>query len=68
MTLHRIAELCTEWFSVRPNIPSTFRTTAILKSFFKQNDCTNKPFRYVHYHLLHQTSFVLSAKVPELSP
>jgi len=37
MTLHKITELCTEWFIVCPSITSEFRTIAIYKSFVKQN-------------------------------
>jgi hypothetical protein len=36
MTLHKITELYTEWFSVYPNITSKFRTIAIFKNYVKQ--------------------------------
>jgi hypothetical protein len=32
MTLHKITEFYTEWFSVYPNITSNFRTIAIFKT------------------------------------
>jgi hypothetical protein len=32
MTLHKITEFYTEWFSVYPKITSKFRTIAILKT------------------------------------
>jgi hypothetical protein len=32
MTLHKITEFYTEWFSIYPNITSKFRTIAILKT------------------------------------
>jgi hypothetical protein len=38
MTLYKITEFYTEWFSVYPNITSKFRTFAIFKSLFKQNN------------------------------
>jgi hypothetical protein len=52
MTLHKITEFCTEWFSVYPNITSTFRTIAIFKNCVKQNNDSNKTYRYVHDLLL----------------
>jgi hypothetical protein len=36
MTLHKITELYTEWFTIYPNITSKFRTIAIFKN------CENK--------------------------
>jgi hypothetical protein len=33
MTVHKITEFFTEWFSVNPNITSKFRTITIFKSF-----------------------------------
>jgi hypothetical protein len=59
MTLHKITEFYTEWFSVYPNITSKFRTIAIFnKNFVKQNNDPNKTYRYVHDLLLYQSSFV----------
>jgi hypothetical protein len=36
MTLHKITEFYTEWFSVYPNITSKFCTVAIFKNCVKQ--------------------------------
>jgi hypothetical protein len=36
MTLHKITEFYTEWFSIYPNITSKFRTIAMFKT------CDNK--------------------------
>jgi hypothetical protein len=58
MTLHKITEFYTEWFSVYPNITSKFRTIAIFKNYVKQNNDSNKTCRYVHDLLLYQSSFV----------
>jgi hypothetical protein len=58
MTLHKITEFYAEWFSVYPNITSKFRTIAIFKNCVKQNNDSNKTYRYVHDLLLHQSSFV----------
>jgi hypothetical protein len=57
MTLHKITEFYTEWFSVYPNITSKFRTFAIFKNYAKQNNYSNKTYRYVHDLLLLQSSF-----------
>jgi hypothetical protein len=38
MTLYKITEFCTEWFSVYPNITSKFRIIAIFKILFKHNN------------------------------
>jgi hypothetical protein len=57
MTLHKITDFYTEWFSVYPKITSKFHTIAIFKNCFKQND-SNKTYRYVHDLLLYQSSFV----------
>jgi hypothetical protein len=38
MTLHRISELYTQWFSVCLNITSKFRTIAIFENFVKQHN------------------------------
>jgi hypothetical protein len=58
MTLHKITEYYTELFSVYPNITSKFRTIAIFKNCVKQNNYSNKTYRYVHDLLLYQSSFV----------
>jgi hypothetical protein len=58
MTLHKITEFYTEWFSVYPNITSEFRTMAIFKNWVKQNNDSNKTYRYSHDLLLYQSSFV----------
>jgi hypothetical protein len=57
MTLHKITEFYTEWFSVYPNITLKFRTI-IFKNCVKQNNDSNKTYRYVHDLLLYQSSFV----------
>jgi hypothetical protein len=57
MTLHKITEFYTEWFSVY-HITSKFRTIAIFKNCVKQNNDSNKTHRYVHDLLLYQISFV----------
>jgi restriction endonuclease S subunit len=48
ITLHTITEFYTKWFSVCPNITSKFRTTAIFKSSVKENNGSNKTYRYIH--------------------
>jgi hypothetical protein len=58
MTLHKITEFYTEWFSVYHNITSKFRTNAIFKNCVKQKNDSNKTYRYVHDRLLYQSSFV----------
>jgi hypothetical protein len=59
MTLHKITEFYTEWFSVYPNITSKFRTIAIFNiNCVKQNNDSNKTYMYVHDLLLYQSSFV----------
>jgi hypothetical protein len=58
MTLHKITEFYTEWFSVYPNITSKFRTIVIFKNFIKQNNDPNQTYRYIHDPLLYQSSFV----------
>jgi hypothetical protein len=55
MTLHKITEFYTEWFSVYPNITSEFRTVVIFKNCVKQNNDSNKTYRYVHDLLLYQS-------------
>jgi hypothetical protein len=46
MTLHKITEFYTELFSVYPTITSKFRTIAIFKNCVKQNNDSNKTYRY----------------------
>jgi hypothetical protein len=58
MTLHKITEFYTEWFSVYPNITAKFRTIAVFKNCVKQNNDSNKTYRYVYDLLLYQSSFV----------
>jgi hypothetical protein len=58
MTLHKITEFYKEWFSVYHNITSKFRTIALFNNYVKQNNDPNKTYRYVHYLLLYQSSFV----------
>jgi hypothetical protein len=58
MTLHNITEFYTEWFSVYSNITSKFRTIAIFKNCVKQDNDSNKTYRYGHDLLLYQSSFV----------
>jgi hypothetical protein len=55
MTLHKITEFYTEWFSVYHNITSKFRTVAIFKNCVKQNNDSNKTYRCVHDLLLFQS-------------
>jgi hypothetical protein len=56
MTLHKITEFYTELFSVYSNITSKFRTIVIFKNCVKQNNDSNKTYRYVHDLLLYQSS------------
>jgi hypothetical protein len=58
MTLHKITEFYTEWFSVYRNITWKFHTIVIFKNCVKQNNDSNKTYRYVHDLLLYQGSFV----------
>jgi hypothetical protein len=58
MKLHKITEFYTEWFRVYPSITSKFRAIAIFKNCVKQNNGSNKTYRYVHDLLLFQSSFV----------
>jgi hypothetical protein len=58
MKLHKITDFYTEWFSVYPNITLKFRTIAIFKNCVKQNNNSNKTYRYVHDLLLYLISFV----------
>jgi hypothetical protein len=69
MTLHKITEFYTELFSVYHNITSKIRTIAIFKYCVKQNNDSNKTYRYVHDLLLYQVhlskcngSWVISTK------
>jgi hypothetical protein len=67
MTLNKITELYTEWFSVYSNTTSKFRTIAIFKNCVKQINDSNKTCRYIH-DLLLRKFICLSATVHELSP
>jgi hypothetical protein len=58
MTFQKITEFYTELFSVYHNITSKFRSIAIFKNYVKQNNDSNKTYRYVHDLLLYQSSFV----------
>jgi hypothetical protein len=58
MTLHIITEFYTELFSIYPNITSKFRTIVIFRNCIKENNDSNKTYRYVHDLLLYQSSFV----------
>jgi hypothetical protein len=58
MTLLKITEFYAELFSVYHNINSKFRTIAIFKNCVKQNNDSNKTYRYVHDLLLYQSSFL----------
>jgi hypothetical protein len=58
MTLHKITEFYTDLLSVYHNTTSKFRTIAIYKNCVKQNNDSNKTYRYVHDLLLYQSSFV----------
>jgi hypothetical protein len=58
MSLHKITEFCTEWFSAYHNITSKFRTITIFKNCVKQNNDSNKTKSYVHDLLPYQSSFV----------
>jgi hypothetical protein len=68
MTLHKITQFYTEWFSVYHNITSKFRTIAIFKNCIKQNNDSNKTYRYVHDLLTIPKFICLSSTVHELSP
>jgi hypothetical protein len=57
MTLHKITEFYTGWFSVCSNITSKSRTAATFKSFVKQDD-SNKTCRYGH--ICYRTNFHLN--------
>jgi hypothetical protein len=58
MTLHKITKFYTEWFNVYTNVASKFRTIVIFKNCVRQNNDSNKTYRYVHNLLLYQSSFV----------
>jgi hypothetical protein len=58
MTLHKITAFCTELFSVYNNITSQFLTIDIFKNCVKQNNDSNKTYRYVHDLLQYKSSFV----------
>jgi hypothetical protein len=57
MTLHKITQSHTQWFSVCQNTTSKFQTTANFKSSVKENNDLNKAFRFVHDISQHNTSF-----------
>jgi hypothetical protein len=57
MTLHKITEFYTV-FSVYHDITSKIRTIVIFKNSDKQNNNSNKTYRYVHDLVLYQSSFV----------
>jgi hypothetical protein len=58
MTMHKITDFYTVWFSVCPNIISIFRTITTIKNLIKYNNDSNKTCRYAHNLSLFQTSFV----------
>jgi hypothetical protein len=58
LTLHKITHFCTEWLSVCPSITEKFCIITIFQSYVKQNNDSNKTFRYDHDLLLYQTLFV----------
>jgi hypothetical protein len=60
MTLHKITEFYTEWFSVCINITSTILTIAILISFVKQNEEVDRHFRGAYY-LQHRGALMMEA-------
>jgi hypothetical protein len=57
MTPHKIKEFYVTWFRVCSNITSIFCTTAIFKTFVKQNNNSHRTCRYVHDILLCQVHF-----------
>jgi hypothetical protein len=58
ITLHKITEFCSKWYSVCPKITSKFQITATFKSSGKEGNNTNKIYRYVHDLSLNKISFV----------
>jgi hypothetical protein len=48
MALHKIKQLYAERFIVCRNKSSEFRTIVVFKTFVKQNNNSNKTFRYVN--------------------
>jgi hypothetical protein len=58
MTLNIITEFFIGWFSIYPNITLKYHTRSILKSFVKQNNDSNKAWRYFCEVLLYRSSFV----------
>jgi hypothetical protein len=68
MSLQKITEFYTEWFSVCPNIISKYRTIVIFRSFVTQNNDSNKicMSMIVYYHI--PNLVCLSATVQEMSP
>jgi hypothetical protein len=56
MTLHKITEFYTGWFSIYPDITSKFHIIVIFKNCVKQNNDSNKTcmsmiFYYTKVHL-----------------
>jgi hypothetical protein len=69
MTLYKITEFYTEWFSVYPNITSKFRTITIFKNCVKQNNDSIQIKLIGMSMISYNTKFIcLSATVHELSP
>jgi hypothetical protein len=58
MALQKITEFYTELFSVYHNITSKVHTIAIFKNCVKQNNDSNKTYRYVCDLFQNQSSFV----------
>jgi hypothetical protein len=58
MTLYKITEFYTEWFSVYLNTTSEFRTIVIFKKLRQTKNDSNKTYRYVHDLFLYQSLFV----------
>jgi hypothetical protein len=52
MTLHKITESYTESFSVVSNINLKFRTIAIVKTYAKQNNHSNKTCKSVMFYTI----------------
>jgi hypothetical protein len=55
MNLHKITEFYTEWFSIYPSVTTKLRTTAMFKSFVRQNNDSNKTYMNAHNLLMYQT-------------
>jgi hypothetical protein len=61
--MRKITEFYKQWFMVCLNITSKFPTTAVFKSFVKQNNDSNRTCAYARDLLLFQ-----SATAPDLPP